>query len=227
MYRQILIDNSQNRLQRILWRGNPNAPIDTYELLTVTYGTNSAPFLATRCIQHLAREHAAEYPLGSKCALRDFYVDDLLTGADIDEVERVREEVVELLRFGHFELRKWSSNCTHLVRRFDTRARTLNKDAGNKVLGIIWESLDDEFRFEYNRESVCESITKRTILSEIASLFDPLGLLGPITVVGKIILQDVWQSGVGWDESLPEHIHERWLRLRYQLPFLNKLRVPR
>jgi len=167
MYRQILIDNSQNRLQRILWRSNQNAPIDTYELLTVTYGTSSAPFLATRCIQHLAREHAAEYPLGSKCALRDFYVDDLLTGADtIDEVERVREEVVELLRLGHFELRKWSSNCTHLVRRFDTRARTLNKDAGNKVLGIIWESLD-EFRFEYNRESVCESITKRTILSKL------------------------------------------------------------
>lgn len=81
-----------------------------------------------------------------------------------------------------------------MVRRFDARTRNLNKDAGNKVLGIMWESLDDEFRFEYNRESGCESITKYTILGEIASLFDPLGLLGPITVVGKIILQDVWQS---------------------------------
>lgn len=123
MYRQILIDNSQNRLQGI-WRSIPDAPIDTYELLIVTYGTSSAPFLATRCIQHLVREHAAEYPLGSKCTLRDFYVDDLLTGADtIDEVERIREEVIELLRLGHFELRKWSSK-----HEFSTEIRHKGKD---------------------------------------------------------------------------------------------------
>jgi len=33
---------SQTRLQRILWRNNLFANVDTYELTTVTYGTASA-----------------------------------------------------------------------------------------------------------------------------------------------------------------------------------------
>jgi len=54
MYRQILMHPSQTRLQRILWRNNLFANVDTYELTTVTYGTASASFLATRCLKHLA-----------------------------------------------------------------------------------------------------------------------------------------------------------------------------
>ncbi|XP_029173279.1 uncharacterized protein LOC114942137 [Nylanderia fulva] len=71
------------------------------------------------------------------------------------------------------------------------------------------------------------SITKRTILSEIASLFDPLGLLGLLTVVAKMIMQDTWQSHVGWDESLPQDLHQRWLDIKQQLKRLHELRVPR
>ena len=89
MYRQILIHPSQTRLQRILWRNNPSANVDTYELLTtVTYGTTSASFLATRCFKHLAEQHAHQFTRGSACVLRDFYVDDMLTGADtVDELK--------------------------------------------------------------------------------------------------------------------------------------------
>jgi len=62
MSRQILIDESQTPLQRILWRSEIDADIQTYELFTVTYGTASALYLATRCLQHLAEQHEVEYP---------------------------------------------------------------------------------------------------------------------------------------------------------------------
>ncbi|KYM79367.1 hypothetical protein ALC53_10162, partial [Atta colombica] len=66
---------SQTRLQRILWRNNPSANVNTYELTTITYGTASASFLATRCLKHLAEQDAHQFTRGLACVLRDFYVD--------------------------------------------------------------------------------------------------------------------------------------------------------
>ena len=50
MYRQIWVHPDDRCLQRILWRKTPDQPITSYELNTVTYGTVSTPFLATRCL---------------------------------------------------------------------------------------------------------------------------------------------------------------------------------
>jgi len=79
--------------QRILWRDDLSANVDTYELTTVSYDTAFA-FLATRCLKHLAEQHAHQFTRGSACVLRDFYVDDLLTGADdtVDELKLIRDE---------------------------------------------------------------------------------------------------------------------------------------
>ncbi|XP_011067910.1 PREDICTED: uncharacterized protein LOC105154245 [Acromyrmex echinatior] len=71
MYRQILIDSTQTPLQRIFWRESPDEPIKTFELLTVTYGTSSASFLAIRALRKLA-DSTDCYPMASQIALRDF-----------------------------------------------------------------------------------------------------------------------------------------------------------
>ncbi|CAL1678858.1 unnamed protein product [Lasius platythorax] len=83
------------------------------------------------------------------------------------------------------------------------------------------------FRFHYDRGLPANRVTKRTLLSEVASLFDPLGLLGPLTVVAKIILQETWQAQIGWDESLLQDVYERWSNLRQQLWRLNELQILR
>ncbi|GFX35233.1 uncharacterized protein TNCV_100401 [Trichonephila clavipes] len=50
MYRQILIDQEDQNFQHIVWRESKDSPIREYKLCTVTYGTASAPYLATRCL---------------------------------------------------------------------------------------------------------------------------------------------------------------------------------
>lgn len=103
IYRQILIDPTQTKLQRIVWRDDESQQIQTYELLTVTYGTSAAPYLATRSLNYLAELHAQEYPVGAEHIINDFYVDDLLTGADtIQEAIRIRNEVIAILAKGSF-----------------------------------------------------------------------------------------------------------------------------
>lgn len=50
MYRQIRVAPEDCELQRIVYRSNPDESLKDYKLLTVTYGTRAASFLATRCL---------------------------------------------------------------------------------------------------------------------------------------------------------------------------------
>ncbi|XP_018405188.1 PREDICTED: uncharacterized protein LOC108781649 [Cyphomyrmex costatus] len=81
MYRQIKVDAEQTSLQRIVWRNDPSENIKTYELLTLTYGTVPASFIATKVIQQLADLEAHKFPKGAAAAYKDFYVDDFISGA--------------------------------------------------------------------------------------------------------------------------------------------------
>ncbi|GFS54638.1 DUF5641 domain-containing protein [Trichonephila clavipes] len=77
----IWINPDQRKLQRILWRENMDKAIKMFELSAVTYGTTSAPFLATRMLKQLALDEAENFPLGSSIVMSDMYIDDVLTGA--------------------------------------------------------------------------------------------------------------------------------------------------
>ncbi|GFY02626.1 integrase catalytic domain-containing protein [Trichonephila clavipes] len=79
MYRMILIHESQQPLLRILWKESPEDPVKTFEMKTVTYGTVSAPFLATRTLLQLSRDEEKNFPLAApvlrellygRCSLR-------------------------------------------------------------------------------------------------------------------------------------------------------------
>ncbi|XP_071578402.1 uncharacterized protein [Temnothorax nylanderi] len=82
MYRQILIDNRDVDYQRILWRSSPSEPVADYRLLTVTYGTASAPYLALRVLLQLVKDYGDEFPLAALVLRLLTYVDDCTFEAD-------------------------------------------------------------------------------------------------------------------------------------------------
>jgi len=97
MYRQIWVHPDHRCLQRILWRKTADQPITTYELNTLTYGTASAPFLATRCLQQLIEDETINYPEAAKIARDGFYVDDLITGTDdVDTALSLQQVLIEI-----------------------------------------------------------------------------------------------------------------------------------
>lgn len=156
MYRQILVDPSQICLQRILWRDESSNNVDTYELLMVTYGTSSASYLATRCLNYHTDQYATRFPIGSREVKRGFYVDDLLSGADtLHEATRLRNELIELLKLGSFELSKWASNCPVLLEGMKDRDGELiaiHDKIESNILGIQWNQAKDIFHFTYKSE---------------------------------------------------------------------------
>ncbi|XP_044735414.1 uncharacterized protein LOC123297721 [Chrysoperla carnea] len=198
----------------------------------VVFNASAKTDKATRTLHKLADDEAHNFPKASRILKRDFYVDNLLTGANsLNEILQLRDELIQLVRKGGFELRQWASNHKHALDNFDQRTLDLdcaiNDDPVSKTLGVAWNSLTDSFIFTVNPIDPLTKITKRTILSNIARIFDPIGLLGPIVLAAKIIIQACWKSKVHWDEAVPPQLHLQWLKFSEQLPYIKEFSIER
>lgn len=232
MYRQILVDSRDRDYQRIVWIDETKAVRD-YQLATVTYGTVSAPFLALRVLQQLVHDHGDEFPLATPILRENLYVDDVLFGAEDEPlIRQSRDQVCALLAKGGFVLRKWASNKSELLTDIPSENhglacnRGLQLDDHLTILGISWNPAKDSFQF---RVLLPEAIprTKRTILSAIAKLFDPLGWVTPITVTAKIFIQRLWLIKSNWDDTVRSPLVNRWEEIYNSLPHVNGLQLAR
>ena len=226
MYRQILVHLEDRKYLKIWWY--VDGKVAQFQLNTLTFGTACAPFLAIRTIQQLARDEAKDFSRASKLLQRDFYVDDFISGADsIDEILSIRDEMIKLLSRGGFIIRQWASNHSAVLDNIDRKIFDL--DCGirerpmKKTLGIIWNSRDDILTYIVGSIDPQNISTKRKLLSEISKIYDPLGLLEPVILYAKVLIQDCWKSKISWDESLPQVIQSKWQALAKQLPTLQDL----
>ena len=235
MYRQILVHESQHNLQRIIWKSHPAEHIKTFRLKTVTYGTTSAPYLATRVLNQIANDGSIEFPLASDALLNNTYVDDIMGGADtITEVIELQRQLIELLHGATMKLHKWSSNTKVILHSVPAKdlepMRSLNEmeDTVVKTLGMSWDPTRDAFIFKINLTSYTGPTTKRSALSQIASIFDPLGLLAPVILNYKLFIQNLWkQKTIGWDTPLTTEDEDKWQILRKNLAPLEQLTITR
>lgn len=234
MYRCILIDKSQHDYQRIVYRSDPSEEIRHYHLNTVTYGTGPASFLATRCLKQLSLDNKTVFPEASRSIMEDFYMDDWLAGSDdIETALTLIKDTCNILSGANFHLRQWTSNDPRVL---DYLGKTNNctgtqyfvkNEQENKTLGIFWNCSSDEFRYSVVINEHISKFSKRIILSIISQIFDILGLLGPVIIKAKIIMQQLWLSKVDWDSPLPEHLLQMWLNFYTQLPQLNEVKILR
>ncbi|KAI8116050.1 hypothetical protein CVS40_11816 [Lucilia cuprina] len=159
--------------------------------------------LAIRAICQLAKDECHQFSLGSKIVLRDFYVDDMISGADsTEEVNQILHETTQLLKKGNFKIRKWCSN--------DFRILSKIKD---ETLGLIWEPNNDIFLFSIVLSVSSNAITKRIVLSTVARYYDPLGLIGPAII--------------DWDDTLPHRLQSAWLNLCSEFNSIEGCNFPR
>nr|XP_012217558.1 PREDICTED: uncharacterized protein LOC105669264 [Linepithema humile] len=233
MYRQILVHPEDRDLQRIIWRDDEQGNMGDFRLNTVTYGLACAPFLAMRTLRQLAEDEAGQYPLGASALRCDVYMDDVLSGAaTLDEARDLQRQLTGLCTAGGFPLQKWSANKPSLLadvpaeHRMQREQRDWRPHESHSTLGLQWHPSSDEFSFATRRLTV-GTITKRSVLSLIAKLFDPLGWLAPTVVIAKIEFQSTWLQGLDWDTPLDEEFSRQWADFQAELPLLEGLRVPR
>ncbi|XP_043469599.1 uncharacterized protein LOC122503206 [Leptopilina heterotoma] len=205
--------------RRILWIDEDQQEVP-YQLTTVSYGTKSVPFLAVRVNLQLIEDEGHQFPLAVPVLTNGRYVDDIYGGADqLEELIPIAQQTEELLNRGGFPLAKWQSNHPDLVKIIAPEQKSQQTHSFEynitKILGLSWCTQDDCFKFTTQPTTQStERITRRTILSEVAQLFDPLGFLSPFTIRAKMLLQDLWLAKLGWDDSISDEISNKWLKFK-------------
>ena len=95
----------------------------------------------------------------------------------------------------------------------------------DRGLGAIWDFQEDVFRFTGLKGD--PGTTKRKILSQAFSVWDPRGLLLPFSIRSKIILQNLNRMKYGWDDELKEAHLREWREWRKEAEKLDEVRIPR
>lgn len=234
MYRQVLILPEYRQYQHVLWRASPHDELIEYELNTVTYGVNCAPYLALRVLQVIARTDCNTCEPVQNALTRQTYVDNICDGADtIDGVVKLQFNLISILKKSGLELKKWASNTDVILDAVPVSDRVSKPTSfddvdgyGTKVLGLEWHPGGDYFCCALNVDKP-PVLTKRGILSLVARIFDPLGFFGPAVFMAKTVMQRTWRQDLSWDDPLPLDIRDEWVAFVFDLPSLKDIKVPR
>lgn len=209
----------------------------------MSFGATCSPSSAQHIKNLNALQFVEKYPRAERAIRENTYVDDWLQSFDTEtEAENVANEVKYVHSQGGFEIRNWLSNSPQVSRSLGANSEDdqklsfdLDEPQTERILGMWWSVKEDAFTYSlrYNQDLLANTRrpTKREALRTLMSIYDPLGFLASYLVHLKIILQDIWRTGIGWDEQISEKddddIYDRWLNWIKYLPEIERIRIKR
>ncbi|XP_059053385.1 uncharacterized protein LOC131847753 [Achroia grisella] len=237
MFPQVRIREQDRDAFRFLWRYDKSQPIKEYRMTAVIFGACCSPFIAQFIKNKNASLHEHVYPKAAEAILGHHYMDDYVDSLDnINEAAQLASDIVTVHAAACFEMRGWISNepmVLKLVPEELRAAQPLEIDLCSSVtnvraLGISWSPITDNLGFRTGiGETHPTSLTKRKVLSHIMRVYDPLGLLGPIVVKGRILFQKTWRTNIDWDTELSQSETSKWNDWFKELLNISSLTIPR
>ncbi|XP_064639787.1 uncharacterized protein LOC135495255 [Lineus longissimus] len=239
MFHQVRVRPADRDVLRFLWwqDGNPANPPVICRMVSHVFGGIWSPSCCGYALRQASEDALAAGTFNPETInriRRSFYVDDNLCSLKaVSEAIRVVEEMRTIMRDSGFNLTKVLSNFREVLETVPVEARAagvneveIGSDLPNdRALGVQWCVQEDTFGFKICIKKKPE--TRRGILSLTSSVFDPLGLASPCILTAKLILQELCRIGLGWDDTVPEVIRERWHKWVEELPRLELLAVDR
>lgn len=241
MFHQVKMCVDDQQSQRFLFQDNLNAAEpDEYVMTVMTFGATCSPSSAQFIINKNAERFQKQLPTAAEAIRENHYVDDMLASVNSEaEAIQLAEDVHFIHQQGGFKMRGWISNSPTVMRALNSseipeRNLDLNTEhALEKVLGMWWNIKSDEFQFKLSKERHADLLlnakhpTKRELLSVLMSMYDPLGLIASFLMPLKLLLQEVWRSGITWDEPIGDLQLQRWKSWLTYLPLAGSVRIPR
>lgn len=224
MYHRIRISESDKHVHRFLWRNfDETKEPDIYVMNVLSFGDKPAPAMALTALRKSAEVGKVDVPVASDTIQRNSYMDDICTSvSNSSEALQLSAEIDQLLNRHGFTIKKWVFN--NVPGSGKPASEPTEKE---KVLGLMWDVQLDEISLKFDKASDASLLTKRTVLSKINKIFDPLGLAAALLIRAKIGLQDLWRTKLGWDEPLSAADQKRWQRLLEELDELKSVEFPR
>lgn len=135
----------------------------------------------------------------------------------VEDAINLREKIINILCSAGFVLRKWISNepslLTNRSNNNDDPMFILNIDGTVvKTLGFYWDPRTDDYQYTISNRNYSNdpAMSKRKVLSAVATIYDQLGLIGPAIVTAKFIIQKLWQHKLERDDLMPTQLNEEW-----------------
>ena len=241
MYLRVGMNANDRGAQRFLWRGaDRNRYPDTYEMTCLVFGANSSPASALFVKDQNAKSFAFTKPIASQSITRNFYMDDYLASCStVGEASEIIRDVIDINRKANFEMHAWASNDNRVLKFLkntsDSTDQAMPCDrGGERILGLYWDIKRDTLSFNVGLDRVPVEIltgarkpTKREFLRIIMSVYDPLGLIGPFTLQSRILMQEIWRSGIGWDDAIRDEEQVGWVKWTENLKNMKNCSIPR
>uniref|UniRef100_A0A914YQH3 Reverse transcriptase domain-containing protein n=1 Tax=Panagrolaimus superbus TaxID=310955 RepID=A0A914YQH3_9BILA len=210
-FHQIYLNEKDRDAVRFFWAKDPTKPLTKdnliiYRFVGVPFGVISSPFILWIIILlHLQKLNDERL----RNIVENFYVDNIFLLVDdtkeaVEQFKTIRNHFLQ----ASMNIREWLSNNPTINEIFPNEIR--QKNTVTKVLGLNWDSEADILQIELKNDLATKKWTKREILKFIASTFDPLGFLSPVTVKGRIYLQKIFKEKLTWDESLNGNLLNQW-----------------
>ena len=213
MYLQVKVPLNDRNALRFLWRRQGEDSTNQFRMTSHLFGG-----VWCSASSSYALRKSVEQPCSSlvrDTILQNMYVDDMLQSvASPDEAREVVDGSRVLLKQAGFKLTKFVANAPEVLQCIPMEDRVLEANKIKPVslstaLGVCWDVENDVFLYKC-KDYEYEKISKRIILSQLSSMYDPLGLISVIIIKGKIIFQEIVRLKVGWDDKIPPEVSEVW-----------------
>ena len=238
MFYCFLVDEKHRDFLRFFWYldNNPDNKLVEYRMRVHVFGNSPSPAVASYGLLKTA-SISGNYGLDvQEFVSKDFYVDDGLTSSpSVESAVDLMSRAQEALKVnGNLRLHKIASNSKEVMCSFppedlakDIGVLDLSKDSLpiQRSLGLSWDLQTDTFTFRVSSD--IKPYTPRGVLSTVNSIYDPLGLVAPVVVTGKLLLRELIKEKPSWDFPLPETRRAEWETWRDSLILLEHLQIPR
>lgn len=226
---QVGLTEDSRDVTRFLWLKNKNTMsiennIQEYRFCRVPFGIISSPFLLAATLEYHLRMFDS---LTAQRIKENIYVDNVITGSDsVDNAIIFYNEAKHIFERAGMNLRDWASNSKEVINKIPEGDKTQTERI--KLLGLSWILEKDHMSISCHAVVDSQSsITKRIVLKQIASAFDPLGVFSPVILRGKLFLQTLWNENLAWDEKLSPKDITQWFSVRDDLQRLPNTTFPR
>ena len=206
MYHQVLVPDDQQTFLKFLWWSTDDIDDEPQDFMMCAhvFGGTSSASCSNYALRRTAIDNKEVYGTDAATTLlRNFYMDELLKSVkDVQSAKQLVQNVINICKSGGFNLTKFMSNSKELLaiipeekRKDGMKDKDLSGDLPNdKALGICWNIEKDTFSFKINLDG--KPIMKRSLLSIISSMYNPLGFAAPFVLERRKNLQMKW-DGMG------------------------------
>ena len=238
MFHQVKVPPEDADLLRFLWwpDGDVSQELQEYRMEVHLFGATSSPSCASYALRRCAEDNKNSFDAAVvDTVLHNFYVDDCLRSvASEQEADKLHQDLKAICQTGGFKLTKWMTNNRDVLsnipqedRATEVKDLDLDQDslAIERALGVQWCIRSDQFKFHVNIQQ--KPLTRRGILSMMSSVYDPLGMLSPVILPARNVLQELCRLRTGWDDAVPNHLAQQWSTWMEELHQLSDFGVDR